>query len=237
MADGELLVELIGVTKDYHALRPLRIQRLELRAGESIALLGVDAAMAEVLVGLITGAQLPDAGDVNVFGRATRSITAVDEWVAELDRFGLISDRAVLVEQLTAQQNLALPLSLEIDDMPAPLRDEVQRLASEVGLSAAMLTHATSTLSPADQLRLRLGRALAMRPRVLLAEHPNALLAPEESPRFAKDFSRISRHRGLASLVMTADPTFARAIADTVLELQPATGDLKKKPGLWRWFF
>ena len=236
MADGELLVEVIGVTKDYRALRPLRVQRLELRAGESIALLGVDAAMAEVLVGLITGAQLPDEGEVNVFGRATRSITSVDEWVRELDRFGLISDRAVLVDQFTAQQNLALPLSLDIDDIPAALRDDVQRLASEVGLAAETMTRATSSLAPTDQLRLRLGRALALRPRVLLAEHPNALLTPEESLRFAKDFSRISRERGLASLVMTADLTFAMAIANTVLELQPATGAVKKKSGLWRWF-
>jgi predicted ABC-type transport system involved in lysophospholipase L1 biosynthesis ATPase subunit len=236
MADGDLLVELIGVTKNYGGLRPFRVQRLELRAGESIALLGVDAAMAEVLVGLITAAQLPDEGEVNVFGRATRSITSVDDWVRELDRFGLISDRAVLVEQFTAQQNLALPLSLDIDDIPAALRNEVQHLASEVGLAEETMTRATSALAPADLLRLRLGRALAMRPRVLLAEHPNALLSAEESPRLAKDFSRISRNRGLASLVMTADAAFAAAIADIVLELQPATGAVKKRSGLWRWF-
>src|SRR5688572_8627801 len=110
MADGELLVEVAGVSKDYRALRPLRIQRLELRAGQSIALLGLDAAMAEVLVNLITGAQLPDEGEVRVFGRSTESISAVDDWVTGLDRFGLISDRAVLVEQFTAEQNLALQI-------------------------------------------------------------------------------------------------------------------------------
>lgn len=236
MADGEPLVELIGVTKDYRGLRPLRIQRLELRAGESIALLGVDAAMAEILVSLITGAQLPDAGEVNVFGRSTRSITAVDEWVTELDRFGLLSHRSVLVEHLSAQQNLALPLSLEIDDMPSAIHEEVRRLASEVGLTEEIMALPTAVLAPTDQLRLRLGRALAMRPRVLLAEHPNALLQRQESTRFAKDFSRISRDRGLASLVMTADSTFATAIADSVLELQPATGALTKRSGLWRWF-
>ena len=236
MADGGPLVELIGVTKDYRALRPLRIQRLQLRAGETIALLGVDAAMAEVLVSLITGAQLPDEGEVNVFGRATRSITAVDEWVAELDSFGLISERSVLVDQLTAQQNLALPLSLEIDDMSAAIHKEVSRLASEVGLTPDLMTLPTSALAPTDQLRLRLGRALALRPRVLLAEHPNALLPQQEWPGFARDFSRVSRDRGLASLVMTADASFAMAIGDTVLELQPATGAVKKKSGLWRWF-
>ena len=235
MADGELLVELIGVSKDYRALRPLRIQRLELRAGESIALLGLDAAMAEVLVNLITGAQLPDAGEVRVFGRSTESITAVDEWVTGLDQFGLISDRAVLVEQFTAEQNLALPLSLDIEVMPPPIREEARRLASEVGLSVDRMALPTSALTPTDQLRLRLGRALALRPRVLLAEHPNALLTREESPGFARDFRRISRDRGLAALLITADAGFAGAGADTVLELQPATGAMKRRSGLRRW--
>jgi predicted ABC-type transport system involved in lysophospholipase L1 biosynthesis ATPase subunit len=236
MAEPELLVELAGVAKDYRSLRPLRILRLELRAGQSIALLGLDAAMAEVLVNLITGAQLPDEGEVRVFGRSTGAITAVDEWVAELDRFGLISDRAVLVEQFTAEQNLALPISLDIEVMPPPVRAQVLRLASEVGLSADRMAVPTSALTPTDQLRLRLGRALALHPRVLLAEHPNALLTSEESPRFARDFRRISRDRGLATLLLTADAAFAAAGADTVLELQPATGALKRRSGLRRWF-
>lgn len=236
MADGELLVELAGVSKDYRALRPLRIQRLELRAGESIALLGLDAAMAEVLVNLITGAQLPDEGEVRVFGRSTGAITAVDEWVAELDRFGLISDRAVLVEQFTAEQNLALPISLDIEVMSPPVREQVRRLASEVGLAADRMAVATSALTPTDQLRLRLGRALALHPRVLLAEHPNAQLTREESPSFARDFRRIARDRGLATLLLTADAAFAAAGAGTVLELQPATGALKRRSGLRRWF-
>mgnify|MGYP003576561623 CR=1 FL=1 len=91
---GELVVELRGVTKDYQSLRPLRIERLELRQGQSIAILGLDLPMAEVLVNLITGANLPDTGEVRIFGRATSEITDAQDWVAALDRFGLISDRA-----------------------------------------------------------------------------------------------------------------------------------------------
>ena len=78
--------------------------------------------MSEVLVNLITGAQLPDSGEVRIFGRPTTSITGVDDWVAELDRFGLISERAVLVDRFTALQNLALPLSLEIEHPPPALQ-------------------------------------------------------------------------------------------------------------------
>ena len=236
MAAGELLVELRGVSKDFRGLRPLRIQHLEIRDRESTALLGIDAAMSEVLINLITGAQLPDEGQVIVFGRPTTSITAVDDWVVELDRFGLISDRAVLVDQFTTDQNLALPLSLEIEDMPESVRREVGRLAVEVGLTTEELSLPTAALGPAAQLRLRLGRALALRPRVLLAEHPNASLSRDESPRFAKDFARITSDRGLASLLTTVDASFANSAAGRVLEFEPATGALKGVSWLRRWF-
>jgi ABC-type lipoprotein export system ATPase subunit len=236
MEPGDGLVSLHGVVKDYRGLRPLRVESFELRTGESVALLGFDAAMAEVLVNLVTGANLPDAGDVTVFGRSTRDITTADDWVRTLDRFGLISERAVLVDQFTAEQNLAMPLSLDIHDLPPSLRAEVKLLAGEVGLGDSELASPTSQLSPTAQLRLRLGRALALRPGVLLAEHPNASLPPSDAPSFAADFASVIRRRGIAAVVLTADQTFARAVADRVLTLQPATGALKAMPGWRRWF-
>jgi predicted ABC-type transport system involved in lysophospholipase L1 biosynthesis ATPase subunit len=237
MTGDNLLIEITGVTKDYHGLRPLRVEHLQIGAGESVALLGVDAAMAEVLVSLITGAQLPDEGEVRLFGRPTKSITGVEEWVKELDRFGLISARAVLVDQFTTEQNLALPLSLEIEPLPPDIRAQVGQLASEVGLTNEELGAITAVLSPGAQLRLRVGRALALRPEVLIAEHPNALLPGNESLRFAADFARIAAGRAIAALVMTADPAFAAVIAKRVLEFQPATGRLVEKQSGWRrWF-
>jgi ABC-type transporter Mla maintaining outer membrane lipid asymmetry ATPase subunit MlaF len=236
MPEGEPLVELRGVTKDYGGLRPLRIQNLELRQHHSIALLGFDLAMAEVLVNLITGAHLPDAGEVRVFGRPTTSLKTADDWVKTLDQFGLVSDRAVLVDQFTAEQNLAMPLSLDIMDMPDNLRREVRQLASDTGLSAEVLAMATGELSPPARLRLRLARALALAPKVLLAEHPNAATDPDDTPAFAADYARAVERRGLSSLVMTADRTFAAAIADEVLTLEPATGVLKAMSGWRRWF-
>lgn len=233
----EPLIELTDVVKEYHALRPLRVKHLELRAGEAVALLGVDAAMSEVLVSLMTGAQLPDSGEVRVLGRPTTAITAVDEWVTELDRFGLISERAVLVQQFTTEQNLAMPLSLELDELAPSLRAEVRELAREVGLTDEELATPTGALGPPAQLRLRLGRALALRPRVLLAEHPNARLSGDELTRFAADFARITAHRGLASLITTADATFASAVTDRVLRFHAATGELSGASGWRRWFF
>lgn len=236
MSGGEVLVEVRGLVKDFHALRPLRIAELILREGQSVALLGLDRAMAEVLVNLITGATVPDTGIVSVFGEPTTAIQTAEAWVNVLDRFGLISDRAVLVDRFTAEQNLALPMSLEIEKMSASLRHKARQLAEQVGLPDAALGRPTGALPAASQLRIRLGRALAMAPRVLLAEHPNALTSPDDVAAFASDYSHVVTNRGLASLVMTADRSFATAVAGHVLVLEPATGALKPLPGWRRWF-
>jgi putative ABC transport system ATP-binding protein len=236
MAGGELLVELRGVTKDYRGLRPLRVSHLQLHQGESLALLGFDQASAEVLVNLITGAILPDSGDITVMGQRTATIQDADSWVTTLDQFGLLSERAVLLDQLTAEQNLALPLSLELDDMPEPIRARVRGLAAETGLRDEDLCTPLASLGPAARLRVRLGRALALDPRVILAEHPNATLPAAEAAPFAADLTRAAAGRGAALLVITADATFAHAVAEHVLTLQPATGELKRAAGWRRWF-
>ena len=84
------------------------------------------------------------------------------------------------------------------------------RLADEVGLDARTICASRWRRSqPPTRLRVRLGRALALDPRVLLAEHPNASLPPDDVAAFAADLSRIVAGRRIASLVLTADRTFA----------------------------
>ena len=233
---GAPLVSLTAVQKNYGGLRPLRIKQLDLRDGQTVAVVGVDQAMAEVLVNLIVGANVPDAGEVRAFDRLTTSITDGDVWLRSLDDFGILTERALLMDQMTAEQNLTLPLSLDFHDVPADVRTQVARLAAETGITAAELATIASVLPPLVRARLRLGRALAMNPRVLLAEHPNASIPPDDVPTFAADFSRIVRARGVATLVLTADPTFAAAVAEQVLTFYPATGELKGSVGWRRWF-
>ena len=191
MPSTEVVISLRNVHKEYRGLRPLRVKHLELRQGESVALMGLDQVGAEVLVNLITGATLPDSGDVEVFGEATGAITDPDVWLAAADRFGILSDRIVLLESFSVEQNLALPLSLELDDLAVTVRASVRRLADEVGITQTQLSQAVSNLGAESQLRVRLGKALALTPRVLLAEHPNLTLSPEYLPRFAADLASI----------------------------------------------
>ena len=109
------VVEIAGLAKGYHGLRPLRVQSLAVEPGEAVAILGLDAPAAEMLINLLTGAMLPDAGEVRVFGRSTASIADSAEWLGVVDRFGLVSARAVLLEPLSVVQNLAMPFSLDIE--------------------------------------------------------------------------------------------------------------------------
>lgn len=235
MPPGEVLISLRGVRKDYHGLRPLRIERLDLRAGTTTAILGIDEGAAEVLTSLITAAGLPDEGEIEIFGTPTREIADADRWLRELDRFGVLNERVVLLDRYTAEQNLAVPFTLELEDLAADLRIRIGSLAAEVGLSAADLGQPAGALSAPARLRVRLGKALALDPRVLLAEHPNASLPAEAIPAFAADLSRIVAQRGLATLLLTADRTFAAALAQVVVTLQPATGELKSARGWPRW--
>ena len=235
MSSNDVLLRLRGVSKDYRSLRPLRIAELDLPPGRSLALLGFDQTMAEVLVDLITGAILPDSGEIVAFGQHTSSIADPGSWLSTLDQFGLFTDRAVLVEQFTVEQNLALPLSITVEDMTPEIRARVAELASEIGL-ANELRRQAGVLGPALRARIRLGRALALAPRVLVAEHPNATLSAQEASALGTDMARIIETRGIASIVLTADQSFARAVSKEILVLEPATGALKPASSWRRWF-
>jgi len=230
------VIELRDVQKDYRSLRPLRVRTLDVREGESIALLGFDRASAEVFVNLITAATVPDAGEVRVFGQSTASIQDAASWLTSLDCFGIVSERAVVLDNMSVEDNLTMPLSMALHDVDAALRAKVQAIADEVGLPREQLSKPVAALSLSERLRLRLGRALAPEPRILLAEHPNAVLEPADVARFAADYARIVAKRRLASVVLTADYAFAAAVTPSILTLQPATGELKPL-SVWKRLF
>jgi ABC-type transporter Mla maintaining outer membrane lipid asymmetry ATPase subunit MlaF len=231
-----IALELRDVQKDYRTLRPLRVRALDLRVGESIALLGFDRAAAEVLVNLITAATVPDAGEVRVFGRPTASIQDAESWLSSLDIFGIVSERAVVLDNMSVADNLTMPLSMALHDVDTATRAKVEAVAEEVGLSADDLARPVAALTSSGRLRVRLGRAIAAEPRVLIAEHPNTMLEPADAASFAADYARIVTNRRLASIVFTADSRFAAAMTSRVLTLHPATGELKPFSA-WRRLF
>lgn len=230
------LVAVRDVVKGYAALRPLRVQSLSVAPGDVISLTGLDAPAAEVFVGLITGALLPDSGEITLFGNVTGSVDDSEAWLRMLDGVGILTDRAVLIAQFSVEQNIAMPFTLDIDPVPAEERPRVAALAEEVGLGNHLLGTAVAKSPPEVVARVRLARALALGPSLLLAEHPSASLPRAAVEAFAEDIARVARSRGLAVIALTADREFASALGGTVLALDGATGALRP-PSVWTKLF
>lgn len=229
------LVEVRRITKQYGGLRPLRLAALAVHPGDLVAITGIDAPAAEILVNLLTGATLPDEGEVRLFGRATSAIADADDWLSTLDRIGMLSPRAMLAEDLTVEQGIALAFTLSLDPVPAAVAADVARLAHDASLGTTELGLSLAAAPPLVKARCRLARALATNPAVLVLEHANALL-PDGAAGFGRDVAALARARGMAVVALTADEAFAGAVARRVFALDAATGRLKPR-GIFRRFF
>jgi ABC-type transporter Mla maintaining outer membrane lipid asymmetry ATPase subunit MlaF len=230
------VIELTALSKDYHGLRPLRIEKLTLADDELVAILGLDRPMAETFTNLVTGATLPDRGEVSIFGRPTASIDDAADWLSVVDRFGIVSERAVLLVAFSVIENLSIPFTLEIDPPSAEVRESATRLAREVGLRQADWLRPVSELDALGRVRIRAARALALDPKVLLLEHASAGLAPDAAAALGADMRQIASRRGCALLAVTADPEFAFAVASRVLTLDQASGRLSESRRRWSLF-
>jgi ABC-type lipoprotein export system ATPase subunit len=233
---SDALVRVHQLVKNYQALRPLRLQSFALEPGHVVAVMGLDAQAAEMLVGLLTGAVLPDEGEVRLFGKSTRDVSDSDAWLQMLDEVGILTDRAVLIAQFTIEQNLAMPFTLQIDPPSEETRLRVKELAAAVGLGETKLDARVGEASPLIVARVRLARALALEPAVLLAEHPTASLPRGDVKPFAADIARVAGERRLGILAITGDDVFARTLGGMVLMHEPATGALRKR-GRWQRIF
>lgn len=226
MSNADVL-QIANVRKQYQSLRPLRLNDLRVGAGERVAISGLDAGAAEVFVNLVTGASLPDEGEVRVFGRTTASIANGDEWLASLDRFGIVTPRAVLLDASTLLQNLVMPFTLAIDDIPADAERKARALAREAGVPEACLDRPVAGLDASVRARAHLVRAVALDPSLLVLEHPTAGFAPGEAAPFGASVANVALGRNLAVVMISEDAAFSSAAATRRLALHAATGDLK----------
>jgi putative ABC transport system ATP-binding protein len=233
------LVEIHGIVKSYlsESLRPLRIRELTVSGTDRLSLRGFDAGAAEMFVHLVTGAALPDEGTVRIGGTDTRDIATDTEWLKSLDRFGIVTHRAVLIDQISLASNLALPLTVSIDPMPAAVRERVERLASDAGFEASA-DRPVAGLNEEDRLRLHLARAIANGPEMLMLEHPTAQLGDRDAAaRIGETLRKLSETYGFGWIALTEDAAFAEAARGAVIDLNAATGELAPPKRGWRTWF
>jgi predicted ABC-type transport system involved in lysophospholipase L1 biosynthesis ATPase subunit len=229
----EPVLRLRAVRKQYGGLRPLRINELVVSRGERVSIANLDTAAAGTLVNLATGAVLPDEGTVEIFGRPTTAISDSADWLTVLDRFGLVTDRIVLLDAFTVAQNLAVPFTLELEPVSDEVRVKVEQLARETELYAE-LNHSVANVAPESRARIRLARALALDPHLLILEHPTSSLPSASVVSFAHLLVQIVRARQCAVVAITADRQFSRTFGGRRLVLHLATGVLQSF-SRWSW--
>jgi ABC-type lipoprotein export system ATPase subunit len=138
-----------------------------------------------------------------------------------------MTPRAVLLESATLLQNLAMPLTLDIEPVKPDLAARVTALAHEVGIDGHWLERPIATLDAQIQARAHLARAVALDPALLILEHPTATLGPGQGKAFGETVARVTAARSLTTLIVSQDPDFSSAAATRRLTLQGATGELK----------
>jgi galactofuranose transport system ATP-binding protein len=230
------LLEISGLEKDYHTLRPLRVRQFTIRPGEVFSISGIDMLGAETFVHLVTGATLPDTGEVSLFGRNTRGITDGEAWLKSLDGVGMITARGILIEAFSVLQNIALSLTLDVDPIDPRVIPQAGDLARDVGIAANLFDAPVGKVAPDVKMRVHLGRALALGPKLLIAEHPSAALPRESVAGFGADLGNVARVRNLGLIAITADDSLAKAVGGTRLELVAATGELRTLSRIRRLF-
>lgn len=213
----------------------LALRSFTLVAGETRVLGGLKPATRELLIGLLVGTLLPDEGEVEIFGTSTRAIDNETAWLAFLDQFGVVSERAVLLEGSSVAENLALPFALSptpAAGLPDPHRD-VRRLANIAELTDADLARPLGGASGLVRAKVRLARALALDPQILILEDPTAALAAGEALTLAEVTARARGGRSVVAL--SDDLTLARALGVRVELLDPAAGTIRR--GWWNRLF
>jgi predicted ABC-type transport system involved in lysophospholipase L1 biosynthesis ATPase subunit len=184
----------------------------------------------------VTGATLPDEGEVLLFDRNTREIVDSEAWLKSLDGIGMITVRGVLIGMFSVLQNIALSLTLEVDPIDPRVVPQAGALARAVGIDEAQFDLPAGQLPLEVQMRVHLARSLALEPKILIAEHASAALPRETVAQFGADLARVAQSRGLALVAITADDVFAKAIGGRRVELVPASGELRG-PGLLKKLF
>ncbi|UCH52699.1 MAG: ABC transporter ATP-binding protein [Pseudomonadota bacterium] len=185
---------------------------LDIKAGESIAVVGVSGSGKSTLLGLLAGLDTPSAGEVRLAGE---TLTALDEDGRARLRarhVGFVFQSFQLLPGLTALENVMLPLELEGRAEAGVLARE---LLARVGLESR-LGHYPRQLSGGEQQRVAIARAFATRPAVLFADEPTGNLDAATGARVIDLLFELNRERAATLVLVTHDEMLASRCARRV---------------------
>jgi ABC-type lipoprotein export system ATPase subunit len=218
---GEIVASLRGVTRAYGTGATAAVALAELdagfAAGRLTAVTGPSGSGKTTLLRLLAGTDVPTAGEVVVLGRAVSALDRDARARLRAQHVALVSQETGLVPFLTAAENVELGLGLRGVDR-AEARERAAEALAGVGLAAAA-GRRVADLSAGQRVRAAVARAVAARPRLLLADEPTARLDQANALAVARLLLALARETGAAVVCATHDPLLIEH-ADERLDLE-----------------
>ena len=188
---------------------------LAIQAGEFTAILGPSGSGKSTLLALMAGLDRPSSGEVRIDGAPIQAMSEDELALLRRHKIGFVFQSFQLLGNLTARENVLLPI--ELLGQPEPLARANELLAA-VGL-ADRGHHYPSQLSGGEQQRVALARAFAARPPILLADEPTGNLDGATGRRILELLTELWRREGTTLVLVTHDPAVA-SLADRQIHLR-----------------
>lgn len=219
-----------GVTRTYETasggLTVLKGVDLDVMPGEIVGLIGPSGSGKSSLLHAAGLLERPTSGEIRIDGEDVGGLDERARTHIRLASIGFVYQFHHLLPEFDARDNVALPLRIAgVGQVEA--RERASEVLTALGLGAR-LTHQPAQLSGGEQQRVAVARALANRPRLLLADEPTGNLDPATSQSVFEALQRLVKDTGVAALIATHNMELAGhmdrvfALKDGHLEERPA---------------
>jgi lipoprotein-releasing system ATP-binding protein len=213
-------LRLVGIERHFpqgkETLHVLRGVDLAVAPGEIVALVAPSGAGKSTLLHIAGLLERPDSGEVHLGGQAAGAASEAERTRLRRRHLGFVYQYHHLLPEFSAIENVILPQMINAVPRKAA-RDRALDLLGRLGL-AARAQHRPGQLSGGEQQRVAICRALANRPRVLLADEPTGNLDPHTAETVFAALIEVVRGEGVAALIATHNPDLARRM-DRVVRL------------------
>ena len=207
------LIEARGVVKNFGQTPALRGANVTVRPAEIFAIMGPSGSGKSTLLHCLAGIFTPDHGDVLFDGRVVNEMTEAERTRLRRTAFGFVFQFGQLVPELTAADNVALPLLLNRTRRKVAYKTAAAWLGKlGVGDKGG---RRTGELSGGEAQRVAVARALALAPKVIFADEPTGSLDSLTGEKVMDLLTDLAREQGATVVIVTHEARIA-AYADRV---------------------